>query len=169
MSTFVYFVRAAGVGPIKIGHSGAWERRVRALQTSQAGRLDVVLVVLGSREVEQALHTQFAEHRLEGEWFTPAPELLRFMAEHADCDVRKDPSARLVVDAGKVTRLTDPMTPARVRALWAVIGALELFGILLENEERQDLLESVQARGFDLAELEAGLREARDILFGAEQ
>lgn len=74
----VYFIRA-GAGPIKIGFTTDIKRRLPGLQTSTPKRLRVLAVMPGRIGLERAMHQRFQEHRIAGEWFRPAPELLAFI------------------------------------------------------------------------------------------
>jgi hypothetical protein len=76
----VYFVRIAK-GPIKIGRAVNVLRRVANLQTSQPYPLQLIGHIAGGREREREIHLRFKHRRLNGEWFDPAPDLLRFIAE----------------------------------------------------------------------------------------
>lgn len=81
----VYFVQQAGNedAPVKIGTSRTRLLRARLthIQNGSPVRLDVVAVMLGDRQVEQALHSQFAARRLHGEWFEMHPELRALITE----------------------------------------------------------------------------------------
>lgn len=70
--SFVYFIQAGGErGAIKIGFSQDVDKRLGQLRTGNP----LPMVVLGrfehenAADVERKLHAEFAEHRLEGEWF----------------------------------------------------------------------------------------------------
>jgi hypothetical protein len=41
-------------------------------------------VMDGGRNLERTLHRRFADLRSEGEWFSPGPELLDYIASEAD-------------------------------------------------------------------------------------
>lgn len=81
VSGFVYFVRLGAAGPIKIGISTNWQRRVAALQTAHPDRLNVVLVIETetAASLERVLHDQFRAFRRVGEWFDPDASLLSFI------------------------------------------------------------------------------------------
>lgn len=82
-SSVTYLVQGENGGPIKIGlsnHTGLGQR-VSALQTGYPHRLRVVKLLDGNHEAR--LHHEFAAHRLHGEWFSPAPELLAFCGPDA--------------------------------------------------------------------------------------
>lgn len=74
----VYAIQAATLGLIKIGSADHAQRRLRELQTGSPDRL----VLLGSLRTDDALqfevmfHRRLAAHRLHGEWFAPAPDVL---------------------------------------------------------------------------------------------
>jgi hypothetical protein len=71
----IYFVGPEG-GPIKIGFASRLEFRLKDLRTMNAFPLIVHAVAQGSPRLERDYHKRFAEHRLHGEWFDPAPEIL---------------------------------------------------------------------------------------------
>lgn len=71
----LYMIRS-GAGPIKIGVSSNPVQRLRGLQTAHPWRLELLCIVPGGCALEAVYHAQFAEHRLEGEWFNPAPGIL---------------------------------------------------------------------------------------------
>lgn len=50
MTGFVYFVRAGADGPVKIGVSESWQRRIATLQTAHHERLEVLLVLAAIAE-----------------------------------------------------------------------------------------------------------------------
>jgi hypothetical protein len=78
----VYFVQAKQGGPIKIGVSSDVPKRIRAIQTTSPAELLVLRVIpSGGRELERKLHESFAAHRLHGEWFEPAQELLDYIRD----------------------------------------------------------------------------------------
>lgn len=70
--TAVYIARR-GDGAVKIGWSGNVARRMRDLEKEG---LPVVIVAAwpGKKEVELALHSRFAAHRMKGEWFAITPD-----------------------------------------------------------------------------------------------
>lgn len=76
--TSVYFIQSPHA--IKIGRSNDSKRRLAVLQTSQSEPLRLVACTPGGRELETEYHRQFAKHRLHGEWFSPAPEILAEIA-----------------------------------------------------------------------------------------
>lgn len=85
---FVYFIQAGNGGDIKIGFSVSPGRRLAALQTGSAMHLSLLGVVAGPQSFELAVHTKFRAHRVKGEWFRPAPDILAFIADvcaPADC------------------------------------------------------------------------------------
>lgn len=78
--SYVYFIGAVG-GPIKIGCSASPRSRRNELQVGSAQSLLVLATVPGGEALERALHHRFADHRLNGEWFAPTPELLMLIWE----------------------------------------------------------------------------------------
>lgn len=72
---FVYFIQAAS-GPIKIGRAADARVRLAEIQTGSHEELVLLATVPGGRVVERQLHQRFAEHRIRGEWFAPAADIL---------------------------------------------------------------------------------------------
>lgn len=72
----VYFIQAGDGGPIKIGLAADVQSRLRSLQTSHHAKLALLATAAGGSKVERAYHKQFADHRHEGEWFSPHPDIL---------------------------------------------------------------------------------------------
>lgn len=75
----VYFVQAGKDGPIKIGHTNNITRRMMNMQQGNHLKLRLLRKRPGSRRDEKAFQDQFAHHRISGEWFVPAQELLDFI------------------------------------------------------------------------------------------
>jgi len=73
--TRIYFI-GADDGPIKIGISASPKSRLTALQTASPFRLRLLAIRVGDVLTERDYHRRFAAHRLHGEWFERAPELL---------------------------------------------------------------------------------------------
>jgi hypothetical protein len=71
----VYFIGAQS-GPIKIGIAVNPKARLSGLQTSHHERLELLATCGGGMGQEKRYHYQFKEHRLSGEWFARAPEIL---------------------------------------------------------------------------------------------
>lgn len=75
----VYFVQAEGGGLIKIGWATKPAARIFNMQMYCPVRLDLLLEVVGSGQLERTLHVKFATYRRHGEWFEPAAELLELI------------------------------------------------------------------------------------------
>lgn len=77
----IYFVQAAIIGRIKIGycHHTRLAKRTAALQTASPVPLVLLATTDGNKAREAALHARFAACRAIGEWFDPAPALVRFI------------------------------------------------------------------------------------------
>lgn len=70
-----YFI-GTGNGPVKIGVSGKVKNRLRELQSGSPYKLHILAEVEGGYVAERRYHKRFSEHRLEGEWFAPHPDIL---------------------------------------------------------------------------------------------
>ncbi|RLC17902.1 MAG: hypothetical protein DRI57_09140 [Deltaproteobacteria bacterium] len=80
----IYFIQLGTDGPIKIGTSENPQARLAQLQTSNPEKLHLLGTMTGNNSMETKLHQTFSPFRLEGEWFSPASELLKFISENAD-------------------------------------------------------------------------------------
>lgn len=92
----VYFVQGVDGGPIKIGRSYDPIKRMAALQSASPVQLRMLFTArCGDLDLdESALHARFAQYRLHGEWFEPAPEILAYIEE-----LKKKLSQSLAYDA----------------------------------------------------------------------
>lgn len=78
---WVYMIQAGEDGPIKIGFTGCVTSRRATLQTAHWQTLRVLAAFRGSTEDEMAMRVRLNAHRLRGEWFAPAPDVLAAAAE----------------------------------------------------------------------------------------
>lgn len=81
-----YFIRARGMGDIKIGKSNQVGARLRNLWTGASRGLDLVACYPAPIGHETELHSEFERFRLCGEWFRPGRELLTHL-RLVGCDV----------------------------------------------------------------------------------
>lgn len=72
---WVYFI-GDGEGMVKIGFSSDPDFRLRQMQSHSPVIMRVLAKRRGGALREAAYHAQFAEHRVRGEWFSPAPAIL---------------------------------------------------------------------------------------------
>jgi hypothetical protein len=75
----VYFIRDAERPEVKIGYSYSPTTRMKALQHGHPRPLQLLKTLYGYRAEEAALHRQFKEYRLHGEWFKLTGRLERFI------------------------------------------------------------------------------------------
>ena len=74
---FIYFIQSGGpTGPVKIGVTGDPQLRLKRLQTGSAEPLEMLGTVKGDEDMEKGYHARLAAHRVRGEWFAPAPEVM---------------------------------------------------------------------------------------------
>jgi hypothetical protein len=76
----VYFIQRDENGPIKIGTARKPQSRLAILQTGSDAHLYLLHHIPGWKKTERALHLRFSRYRLTGEWFSPAQEILDFIA-----------------------------------------------------------------------------------------
>ena len=77
--TCIYFI-GGDDGPIKIGLTNAPLNRLRDFQIGSPVILKIHALVEGGFADEADYHRLFAPHRLHGEWFSPAPDILAEIA-----------------------------------------------------------------------------------------
>lgn len=94
-TSWVYYVRRED-GAIKIGASRNPKGRAR-----RAGGT-LIAVEAGYFDVEKERHAQFSEHRLDGEWFAPAEELLDHVAMLAPEPMPDNPVSDVTSDDGGI-------------------------------------------------------------------
>ncbi|PWK84486.1 T5orf172 domain-containing protein [Lentzea atacamensis] len=66
---FVYVIGQVGTKRVKIGYTQDLARRLKALQTSNPYKLEVLWQTAGDMRLEEKLHRRFAKRRIQGEWF----------------------------------------------------------------------------------------------------
>jgi hypothetical protein len=52
---------------------------------ASSGPLNVLLLVRGGHQEERYFHDMFAKYRLDGEWFSPDPELIDYIQARRAC------------------------------------------------------------------------------------
>lgn len=87
ITSLVYFIERQPSGAFKIGYSwslpGAESRRRQFQIACHPEVLRIKAVMNGDLRFESELKRRFAIHSLGGEWFTPHPDLLDFIAANA--------------------------------------------------------------------------------------
>jgi hypothetical protein len=78
----VYFIHAAEMHRMKIGHAKDPIRRTKDLQVGSSCPLLLVGVKQGGVSFEKSLHDHFKHLRCQGEWFECEPELFDWMLWH---------------------------------------------------------------------------------------
>lgn len=83
----VYFAYSEEARLVKIGFSSNIRSRISNLNSysqSRGGRGRVVLVgwLIGGPALEAELHEMFDDHRVDGEWFNPSPEMAAVISEY---------------------------------------------------------------------------------------
>lgn len=78
-SPHIYVFKRVLFDEYKIGISTDVAHRMKAVGIQMATRLELVLEFPGTRRDEAALHRQFDDERLYGEWFAGSPRLLAWI------------------------------------------------------------------------------------------
>lgn len=76
----VYFAQAERTSEIKIGFSTNVDNRMYQLSNQRWTNVTLLGWIPGGPKVEREMHQKFAEFSIGGEWFSPAPDLLSFIA-----------------------------------------------------------------------------------------
>jgi hypothetical protein len=84
----IYFIQAGATGPIKIGYSCRPPARRSNLQTAHYEELRVLATLPGDKDDEQTIRRKFKKHRIRGEWFYPAMQILVYIAQINANDLR---------------------------------------------------------------------------------
>jgi hypothetical protein len=81
----VYFLHDPQNRLIKIGYTVDLRNRMSALQTNSGDPRVLLKTIIGTPELEAALHARFSRHRVRpnSEWFRDASEIREFIAEQA--------------------------------------------------------------------------------------
>lgn len=74
--TYVYFIQAGITGPIKIGNSKNPRGRLTEIQINHYETLTLLGFVAHTEMLEHQIHNAVKGHRIRGEWFSPAKEIL---------------------------------------------------------------------------------------------
>jgi hypothetical protein len=124
-----FFQMMVGDNPIKIGSTGDVDQRYHSLKCMLPYEIKVLgILEKRSFDVERRLHQRFAASRLKGEWFRPAPDLLRFIEERTTSWV---PPSAFVQRPNRDWENRDPNEPD---------PAFELFKVIMgDNRSRDDL------------------------------
>lgn len=81
---WLYAFQVGAAGPVKIGISGAPNVRLATLQRANAETLHPLATWRGFPFEERQLHEEFADARLQGEWFRPVPRVLALAEQYGD-------------------------------------------------------------------------------------
>lgn len=134
-----YFAQQGEDGPIKIGKSKDPHARLAALQVGAPYPLRVLLIV---EEPEHKLHRRFKADRLQGEWFRPSSDLLRYIQERSpnkelrEIKPPKNEEPREVFPQSRVSyRDPDAMTPDERRARVASLLATAYLRLLVARQK----------------------------------
>jgi hypothetical protein len=77
MSEVIYFLHNPAAAAIKIGFSQRAMKRIRTHRFNHLEPLYLIGITAGNRVNERAIHSMLMEHRLRGEWFKTAPEVVQ--------------------------------------------------------------------------------------------
>lgn len=104
---FVYFIGLEH-GPIKIGVANKPFNRLSELQIAHYQDLHLFAMTEGNMDTEKALHVEFREDNIRGEWFNASDALLRRIIEIQDQEreffsslPRQDPSPISTTEGGE--------------------------------------------------------------------
>lgn len=101
----IYLIQDSTTCHIKIGFTADnAEDRLKTLQTGNPSALVLLCTQSGSMQRETALHKLWAKHRVQGEWFRPHPDIIRFFfAQMFDAGKEQGRTERNCNRCGKMT------------------------------------------------------------------
>lgn len=77
----IYVMQCTDCGLVKIGCSGDYRLRRVELEKQTGHTLDVLGIEFGGLQEESWTHWRFRAHRVRGEWYRPADEILTYARE----------------------------------------------------------------------------------------
>lgn len=80
----IYMFRLGPDGPVKIGVSDAPYHRICSILSCFPQQPVILAIMPGDLAEETRLHEMFEQHRLRGEWFSPADEILDYARQHTE-------------------------------------------------------------------------------------
>lgn len=88
----IYFAQDTVSLNIKIGYTSSADagQRLKALQTGNSNRIELITTMPGDQAIEGALHQMFAKLNVCGEWFRPGPHLVKFLSDTARASANRD-------------------------------------------------------------------------------
>ena len=78
---FVYLMQSELTGLLKIGISKDPIQRRRNLETAQGGKIELLKIIAGGKNIEKKLHEKFSTYRKDGEWFENTAEIIDYFDE----------------------------------------------------------------------------------------
>lgn len=118
--TVVYFIVFAGNAYVKIGYTSNPQKRLDTIATSAPGSVRLYYVTPGGRDLEAKLHQQFAEDRLNREWFAFSKAIRAWI--DADIERRATDGTRRLTQRSirrKREKWRGNFSPAAKAELWA--------------------------------------------------
>lgn len=82
---WIYAIQQGDAGPVKIGQTRCPWERLKTLQQGNPIELHGLAAWRTLPEIEKLLHEEYAQYRIRGEWFEPAPELIEDVTREGGC------------------------------------------------------------------------------------
>jgi len=76
--SYVYLMKSAATGYLKIGTSHKPTQRAAMLQTGNGGKITIINLIRGGHNLEKRIHSMFSDCRTHGEWFEDDPKIIEF-------------------------------------------------------------------------------------------
>ena len=84
MTEKIYFCQIGRDGPIKIGITLYPASRINTIRSCNPSTVRCLGTIANqSKDDEKAILLRFRDSRIRGEWFSPTPELLGFIADNS--------------------------------------------------------------------------------------
>lgn len=176
MTQYVYFVKHAQSGQIKIGVSSDVKERMRTIKSTlrkdgpRVVDLQLLGIIEGDSILERKIHRQFNSLNIRGEWFEEMPELTDYIVDKAQADLHQIDLGQPSSDTWSLGDLADisfqvlrsELEEARKREVKLLAETLELQQQSKAAQQRTIYLETqLKERSQQIENKEHQLMEAR--------
>ncbi len=153
----IYFIQDSVNLAIKIGHTAASAgSRMAQLQTGNPSPLVLLGVMPGELVDERNLHVRFSAYRVAGEWFKPAPAVIRLILQAGGQGCPFVPAADLLAQLATAGYTLTPDRPSPGKLHVSPKPTPEWRAVIIER--KQDLMQAL------LSGDEAVIRERANVI-----
>jgi hypothetical protein len=110
----VYFIQD-GLGNIKIGVSVNVSHRLADLRGANSTELTLLATEPGGYLMEQAMHWEFGEYRIHGEWYSPGVRLMKYIEKAQGKTAEEQQREQFAERRRKIMKLRGIVRPGLMR------------------------------------------------------